>query len=66
MNFHEWMTLSEEAIGKEGMAVFEQFVLGNISFEECLKEMYEVMTEENMNKLAKFMEVVNEKSSVGD
>lgn len=66
MDFHEWMTLSEKAIGKEGMAVFEQFVLGNISFEECLKEMYEVMTEENMNKLAKFMEVVNEKSSISN
>lgn len=66
MDFHEWMELSERVIGKEGMAVFNQFVLGNISFEECLKEMYEVMTEENMNKLAKFMEVVNEKSSVGD
>ena len=66
MNFHEWMTLSEEAIGKEGMAVFEQFVLGNISFEECLKGMYEVMTEENMCKLAKFMEVVNEKSSISN
>ena len=64
MDFHEWMELSEKTIGKEGMAVFNQFVLGNISFEECLKEMYEVMTEENMNKLAKFMEVVNEKSSV--
>ena len=65
MDFHEWMELSEKAIGKEGMAVFNQFVLGNISFEECLKEMYEVMTEENMNKLAKFMEVVNEKGSIG-
>lgn len=64
MNFHEWMTLSEEVIDKEGMAVFEQFVLGNISFEDCLKQMYEVMTEENMCKLAKFMEVVNEKSSI--
>ena len=63
MNFHEWMELSEKAIGKEGMAVFNQFVLGNISFEECLKGMYEVMTEENMCKLARFMEVVNEQSS---
>ena len=66
MDFHEWMTLSEKAIGKEGMVVFEQFVLGNISFEECLKRMYEVMTEENMCKLAKFMEVVNEKSSISN
>lgn len=66
MDFHEWMTLSEKAIGKEGMDVFEQFALGNISFEECLKEMYEVMTEENMCKLAKFMEVVNEKSGIGN
>lgn len=64
MDFHEWMTLSEKAIGKEGMFVFEQFVLGNISFEECLKGMYEVMTGENINKLTKFMEVVNEKSSI--
>lgn len=63
MDFHEWMELSEKAIGKEGMAVFNQFVLGNISFEECLKGMYEVMTEENMCKLARFMEVVNERSS---
>lgn len=63
MDFHEWMTLSEKAIGKEGMVVFEQFVLGNISFEDCLKEMYEVMTEENMCKLAKFMEVVNGQSN---
>ena len=63
MDFHEWMTVSEEVIGKDGMAVFEQFVLGNISFEECLKEMYEVMTEENMCKLAKFMEVINERSN---
>lgn len=63
MDFHEWMELSEKAIGKEGMAVFNQFVLGNISFEECLKVMYEVMTEENMCKLARFMEVVNEQSS---
>jgi hypothetical protein len=63
MDFHEWMELSEKAIGKEGMAVFNQFVLGNISFEECLKGMYEVMTEENMCKLARFMEVVNEQSS---
>ena len=62
MDFHEWMVASEEVIGKEGMAVFEQFVLGNISFEECLKEMYEGMTEENMCKLAKFMEVINEQS----
>lgn len=64
MDFHEWMELSEKAIGKEGMVVFNQFVLGNISFEECLKEMYEVMTEDNMNKFAKFMEVVNEKRCV--
>lgn len=63
MDFHEWMTLSEKAIGKEGMSVFEQFALGNISFEECLKGMYEVMTEENICKLAKFMEVVNEKGN---
>ena len=63
MDFHEWMTLSEKAIGKEGMVVFEQFVFGNISFEDCLKEMYEVMTEENMCKLAKFMEVVNGQSN---
>ena len=63
MDFHEWMELSEKAIGKEGMAVFNQFVLGNISFEECLKGMYEVMTEENMCKLARFMEVANERSS---
>ena len=62
MDFHEWMELSDKAIGKEGMAVFNQFVLGDISFEECLKGMYEVMTEENMYKLSKFMEVVNERS----
>lgn len=64
MDFHEWMTVSESVIGKDGMAVFKQFLLGNISFEECLKEMCEAMPEENMYKLAKFMEIVNEKSSV--
>lgn len=66
MDFHEWMTLSEKAIGKEGMDVFEQFVLGNISFEECLKGMYEAMTEENMNKLEKFMEIVRNGSEKGN
>ena len=59
MNFHEWMELSEKAIGKEGMAVFNQFVLGNISFEECLKGMYEVMPQENMNALKIFIDSVN-------
>ena len=58
MDFHEWMTLSEKAIGKEGMAVFEQFAIGNISFEECLKGMYEVMSEENMAALKIFMDSV--------
>ena len=66
MDFHEWMELSEKAIGKEGMAIFNQFVLGNISFEECFKGMYEVMTEENMCKLTRFMEVINERSSVSN
>ena len=48
MNFDEWMTLSGKIIGKEGMAVFEQFVLGEISFEDCLKQMYKVMPQENI------------------
>ena len=56
MNFHEWMTVSEPIIGKEGMAVFEQFVLGNISFEDCLKQMYEVVPQENMEALKIFIE----------
>ena len=56
MNFHEWMTVSEPIIVKEGMAVFEQFVLGNISFEDCLKQMYEVMPQENMEALKIFIE----------
>lgn len=48
MNFHEWMTISAQIIGKEGMAVFEQYVLGNISYEECIKQMYEAMPKENI------------------
>ena len=56
MNFNEWMTVSAPIIGKEGMAVFEQFVLGNISFEDCLKQIYEVMPQENMEALKIFLE----------
>ena len=56
MNLHEWMTVSEPIIGKEGLAVYEQFVLGNISFEDCLKQMYEVMPQENMEALKIFIE----------
>ena len=59
MDFHEWMTVSEKVIGKDGMAVFEQFVLGNISFEDCLKQMYEVMPQENMEALKIFMDNIN-------
>lgn len=59
MDFHEWMILSEEVIGKEGMEVFELFVLGNISFEKYINEMYEVMTEKNICKLVKLMDVIN-------
>ena len=59
MNFHEWMTVSEPIIGKEGMAVFEQFVLGNISFEDCLEQMYEAVPQENMEALKIFLENIN-------
>lgn len=59
MNFHEWMTVSTPIIGKKGMAVFEQFVLGNISFEDCLEQMYEVMPQENMEALKIFLENIN-------
>lgn len=58
MDFHEWMTVSEKVIGEDGMAVFEQFVLGNISFEDCLKQMYEAMPQENMAALKAFMDSV--------
>ena len=56
MNFHEWMTLSAQIIGKEGMAVFEQYVLGNISYEECIKQMYEATPQENMALLKIFVD----------
>lgn len=56
MDFNEWMTVSAPIIGKEGMAVFEQFVLGNIYFEDCLKQIYEVMPQENMEALKIFLE----------
>lgn len=56
MNFNEWMNVSAPIIGKEGMAVFEQFVLGNISFEDYLKQIYEVMPQENMEALKIFLE----------
>ena len=57
MNFDEWMALSEKVIGKEGMAVFNQFVLGEISFEDCLKQMGEVMPQENIETLLMFMNI---------
>jgi hypothetical protein len=58
MDFHEWMTVSEKVIGEDGMAAFEQFVLGNISFEDCLKQMYEATPQENMAALKAFMNSV--------
>jgi len=61
MNFHEWMTVSEKVIGEAGCNVFNRFVLGEISFEECLKQMYEVIPQENMEALAAFMKIVEEK-----
>lgn len=59
MNFHEWMTVSEAMIGKEGMAVFEQCVRGNISVKDCLKQMCEVMSQENMAALKLFIDNAN-------
>ena len=55
MTFHEWMEISEQIIGPEGCAVYCRFVSGEISFEECLKQMYEVMPQENIVALAEFM-----------
>ena len=67
MNFDEWMTVSEPIIGKEGIAIFKQFVLGNISYEDCLSQMYEAVPKENMEALRIFMEVVNTKDlDLGD
>ena len=51
MTFDEWMELSEKVIGQEGLFVFGEFTAGNISFDECLERMQEVMPVENKNKL---------------
>ena len=59
MTFHEWMKASEQIIGKEGCEVLMRFAGGEISFEECLKAMYEVMPPENMDALVRFMERTN-------
>ena len=56
MNFNEWIVVSEPIIGKEGISIYKQFILGNISFEDCLKQMYEVVPQENMEAVKIFME----------
>lgn len=56
MTFDEWMELSERVIGQEGMFVFGEFASGNISFDECIERMQEVMPVENKNKLQMLME----------
>lgn len=57
LTFHEWMDASEKIIGEEGMAVFTQFVLGNIPFEECLKQMYEVFPQDNYEILRRLVAI---------
>ena len=52
MNFHEWMEVSEKIIGKEGMAIFARFVVGEIPFDECLEQVYKVFPPENYDALA--------------
>lgn len=58
MDFNDWMSISERVIGKEGMDVFKQFVLGSISFEDCINQMYETMPQENILLLYEFMNIV--------
>ena len=53
--FHEWMKISEIIIGDEGMAIFTKFVLGKITFDECVKQMSEVFPEANYEALAELV-----------
>lgn len=59
MTFHEWCEVSEKVIGEAGMLIFNKFVRGEISFEECLKGLYAAIPLENMMMLKKMMEIVN-------
>lgn len=59
MNFNEWMKISEQVIGEEGMYLFEQFASGNISLDKCIEQMCEVMTQKNKNLLRVFVESIS-------
>lgn len=61
MTFDEWMELSEKVIGQDGMFIFGEFAVGNISFDECLERMQEVMPIENKNKLQLLIETLETK-----
>lgn len=52
LSFDQWMWLSEKIIGSDCMRVFDQHVLGDISFDECVERIYELMPQESMIKLA--------------
>lgn len=41
MSFHEWMEMSELLWGPKAMQFFSQYILGQIDFETCVKQMEE-------------------------
>ena len=58
MKFDEWMEVSEEYLGREFMEGFNQFCLGNISFDEWVDQAYNSMLEENKIALYSLVETV--------
>ena len=61
LSFDQWMWLSEEIIGSDCMRVFDQYVLGDISFDKLMERICELMPQESMIKLAVLVGCAKEK-----
>lgn len=51
--FHEWMQKSTEGFGPEAMAVFDQYVLGEIDYDTCINNMADAVINFRIQKLIK-------------
>ena len=53
MNFDEWMQRADEYFGPEAMAVFDQYVLGEIDYDTWVNNMAEAAINFHIQKIIK-------------